>query len=191
MRDANSSWRIAIEQPELLCVAVFVRDIAGIAQTAAPTDLPRIQYGIVGSVDDGDAGTLAIEWNQWWADLLRARAAGAHLMDREFPDSRKSPELSHFLQEHLKPALVWARDQKRAHVTLIRQAQPWIRDLVGSISDTLERPLRSFELLVDTLPLAEVKLWPLSANYILAADAIFESEETLALHLRERLRPLA
>jgi len=81
MRFQESGWSFAVNEPQLLHIALFIRDSEGLsvpADAAIPPPLRVSEFG--GSADEQAVdGDLGLEWATWWRRLVafEARSASA------------------------------------------------------------------------------------------------------------------
>lgn len=161
-RSGRLSWQLGFDQPFMLMVALYIRDAAGIAQTAAPIDLPRLDPPI--SVDEvsGQAAAWADrEWNDWWA---RVAADPSHPgegfeLEPDLDAFAATPTLRALLREHFAAAVRWSHERKREFVAVARATAAEPGRVVREVERLRGRSARPFRLDVAFLPVAGNAAW--------------------------------
>jgi hypothetical protein len=77
MVQGGSRWRITIDEPEDLHLALFVRDAAGLDVRGVP-GVPgplRAAARATHAVPEQDVTGVTLDWGQWWRAILAARRA--------------------------------------------------------------------------------------------------------------------
>lgn len=134
MRLNGSGWRFAVSGPQLLHIALFIRDSAGIQMPADPSLPPRLLYPAFNAAPHPRVATdpLGSQWASWWrqlvdhevhsADIARNQEsgqgqrtvreladAGAAVFDAPgFASLADSPELRAIVVDHHEEAVNWS-----------------------------------------------------------------------------------
>lgn len=82
----TTSWRIASHEPQMLLLALYVRDASGLLPRIEP-DLPALEPAIPVLENDPAANSLAsAQWSNWWHRLLEGGGF--------WPDDKNPSDLS-------------------------------------------------------------------------------------------------
>lgn len=64
------SWQVTVDSPQVLAIALYLRDLAGVAQTAPPSELPQAAPSVAAHGTVQAAPEVAAQWNAWWTRAL-------------------------------------------------------------------------------------------------------------------------
>ena len=59
-----------MDGPQVLAIALYLRDLAGVAQTAPPSELPQAAPSVAAHGTVQAAPEVAAQWNAWWTRAL-------------------------------------------------------------------------------------------------------------------------
>jgi hypothetical protein len=186
------SWQIGIGQRQELVIALFVRDAAGVEQTAAPLGLPRLDPQVepagTGSLDGTD------DWNAWWTELITApgHAVWRRLVPPDFGDFGETPALQQLLQRHWPAALAWSQTSTTEHAEFMRsnRGDP-LWDVVADVERALNRSARPFDLRIDEVPVAGRDWWQVGPEHFLISPGLLRDREAFHTRLRPEIERLA
>jgi hypothetical protein len=189
-RAGSPSWQIVVDHPQVLAIALYVRDVAGVRHDAPPADLP----GVAPPVARAGAATAqaTAEWNAWWS---RAVATGpralVELRPPAFPAFADAPALQLLVQEHFVDARRWSDGTGRDHAEHMMTSPPLLGELVAEVEAALGRTARPFVLRIDEVPVAG-RIWrPVTDRHVLVSPAVLRDPAALHAELRPVIRRLA
>ncbi|BDZ55138.1 zinc-binding alcohol dehydrogenase [Agromyces marinus] len=181
---ATPSWVIRENASTGALLALYLREVLGIA---SPAELPRLRdIGRVGpESDDMDAhDALERQWREWWAMTVEPEehpsAVPLELID-EYGTAVALPvsgaeALATAIRPHAEAALAWAEwahDHYRT-ATAARSGDTY-RAYAGSIAEherDVGRRAHSFELNVEVLPLAASGVWWIGRKTVAVTDTL-------------------
>lgn len=209
----TTSWRIAIDEPQSLLLALYVRDASGLRPEVDP-DIPALEPAVPFGEKASHAPTVAsAQWTDWWQLLLEgggfwpehknpsdlARLTDDPAIQRlfywpsqhmppDFAGLSRAPELQAFVRKHHKVARVWSEARKHEFLELssARQRVFLESEIVRTIERRLGRTVRPFALDIRVLPVASVQAWRLSTGRALVSRALFMDR----VAYREWLEPM-
>ena len=185
------SWQIQVDERQVLAVALYVRDVVGIAHTAAPVGLPELAPSVRTGGTVLASPEAGADWNAWWARALTMGArAGLDLQPPHFPAFANAPALQALLQEHFDAAQRWASDRTRSSVRASSTDLP-LGDTMSEIEDRLGRAAKPFNLRLDVVPVAGRRLGTASPEHLLVPSALLQEPEQLLTLVRPAVERLA
>lgn len=180
-----------VNVPQVLAVALHIRDVAGVAQTSPPVDLPEAAPSVP---PDGTVHALpevTAQWNGWWT---RALTSGPHtvkdLEPPHFPAFADAPALQDLLRVHFDAARRWSAELKRSSAGTIRGTLP-LGELVSEVEHRMGRPARPFNLRLDVVPVAGHGMWTVRHAHMLVSSTLLHDVELLVARLRPEVESLA
>jgi hypothetical protein len=200
------SWRISIDEPPVLRLALYLREIyqlpartdpeipaldppasAWPAWSRRPPPLEPMQLTSI------EREAASIQWARWWKHAVQV---GSSAMRELTPPSFKSfshvPELRALLVRHYTQALLWAdafADDprlKRDHLA------PGTRltELVHELESAAGRTARPFELRITVIPVRTKHAWILDPGHLLITHHLIADDENVLDWLRPKIRAL-
>lgn len=199
-------WRILLDEPEILQVALYIRDIAGLKTESHP-DLPPLDPSVrvwptwvrrpsvsaPAQPRQVDLVNAADEWSRWWTHLLfKEDAAKRELTPPNFASFAGVPDLRSLLRQHYQDAVVWTRalhDDPRYKQNM---AGPWgaLTGLVQELEAERGAQARAFELTITVVPVATRHAWTLGPNHLLISRQLLVDLDNLLDWMRPRLRSM-
>jgi hypothetical protein len=185
------SWEISVDQPQVLAVALYVRDVAGVVQEAPFADLPEVQPPVARAGASATAEASA-EWNAWWSRALaRGPRAVLELRPPDFPAFADAPALHRLLLEHFESASRWSDATGRAHAQFMMSASPPLGELVAEVERALGRRAAPFALRIDEIPVAGSIWRQVTDTHVLVSPGLLRDVPALFSELRPLIRGLA
>ncbi len=211
-----ASWSISVDEPLMLLVALYVRDVAGL-RPPLEYDVPPLDPPVLresgGTDDDGSN-----QWAVWWQELLRgggmwpAYADPAKMSELredpdiqrlfywpgryappDFPSLHSSPELHRDVRRHHQAALAWAEARKLEFfaLTTARGHHRIEWEVVKLEERHIGRTVRPFNLDLRVLPLAEPWAWRLAPDRALMSLSMCRDRAAYRSWLTAVVRELA
>jgi len=172
------SWKIELDEPVVLVIALFIRDLAGLRPDTEPA-LPRL-YPAVELARKVDVDLLSPQWAGWWHGLLEqgARALAANTPP-DFTDLAPGPELRELLRSEFRTANDWAGQRHQEHARLvIHSPKPGVEsELVSAVERKLGRRARPFRLRISELPVEGQGGWRLDAEHVLVSRSLLTNRD--------------
>jgi hypothetical protein len=191
-----ASPQITVDEPIVLVVALYVRDVCGIVQSVPPVDLPPLSPALQPSAPalalDPDAlRDAAAQWAAWWSASLPTGGDIALLHPGQ-PVIDDAPELTVVLRHYGAVALQWARQRHREHADAVVNGRlghitPLIHDLERSMR---RRPL-PFTLRITELPVAGKRSWRVARDHVVVSRSLLEHPEHFVTMIEPVLESLA
>lgn len=190
-RLGRPSWQVEVGDRQVLAVVLYIRDAAGIAQTAAPVDLPDLAPSVRTSGTVPASPEATAQWNTWWARALTmGPRAGLELQPPNFAAFADAPALQDLLGEHFDAAQRWSSDRTRSSAAANPADLP-LGDLVSEIEHRLGRAAKPFNLRLDAVPVAGRGLWTVGRQHLLVPLALLQDPDQLVTLLRPTVAVLA
>ena len=192
----SSSWRIEVDEPQVLVIASFVRDAAGLRPEVDPA-VPPLEPPVAPGPGGGEGNAVAAasaQWATWWPGLLERDAAALRdLEPPDFPALAGSPELRDLLRARFGDAVAWSNDRHREQAALARESRRHgvEGDVVREAERRLGRRARPFRLRVAELPVAGDGGWVLAGDHVLVARALRNDPDAYRRWLRPVVARLA
>jgi len=185
------SWQITVDLPQVLAVALYVRDIAGVTQTAPPTDLPEAAPSVAAEGVVHSPPEVIGQWNGWWTRALTiGPLALAELEPPHFPAFAEAPALRDLLRVHFHDARRWSAHQKRSSVRANTRGLP-LGELVAAVEHGMGRAAAPFRLRLDVVPVAGHGMWKVRPAHLLVSSALLDDPALLVTRLRPEVELLA
>jgi hypothetical protein len=180
-------WRITADTSGHMLLALYLRDVAGLAGAGWPAVSPvrptvRTADPRQLTAKVGGPGALRTEWELWWQELVRDRPGNAaKLSPPSFPAFADRPALQRLLQAHFGAAMSWARARMAEYGQLAQEREAngtsgWIGELVQDREMELGRDARTFELKLIELPLCEPRAWFVEPDRVLISQSLMDDE---------------
>lgn len=188
-------WRITADTSGHMLVALYLRDVAGLAGAGSPAVspvVPTVRTADPGQLTANVGGPSALrdQWEQWWEDLVRDRPGNAtKLTPPSFPAFAGSPALQRLLQAHFGAAMSWSRARMAEYGKMAEEREAkgksgLVRELVQDREMELGRAARSFELKLIELPLGEPRAWFVEPDRILMSQTLMDDETTFRSYVQ-------
>lgn len=178
------SWQISLDDPQVLAVALYVRDVAGISQTASPADLPRVTPAVSPAGTAPASAEVTQQWNDWWARALtEGPAALREAEPPSFSAFAASPALQELLQVHFRAAVSWSSG---LHLGSAGRGGLPLGELVAEAERRAGRTARPFALRLDVVPVEAGHPWVLGPGHLLLPASLLDDVDLLM----DRLRPV-
>lgn len=193
MRKAGRpSWQIVVDHPQVLAVALFIRDVAGIPHEAVPAGLPAVLPPVARAGTAAATPAATAEWNVWWS---RALATGpralVELRPPAFPAFADAPALQRLLREHFQAARRWSDGTRDEHAERMTVGRLPFGELVTEVEAGLGRRAEPFILRIDEVPVVGQTWQPVSDAHVLVSPALLRDPATLFAELRPAIHRLA
>lgn len=172
------SWQMEVDEPVVLVIALFIRDLAGLRPNTQPA-LPRLDP-VVAPARQVDVDLCSRQWAGWWRGLLvqgaRALAGNA---PPDFTDLAASPELRELLRSEFRTANDWASQRHREHAQLVMHGpRPGVEgEVVRDAERNLGREARPFRLRITELPVQGQHGWRLGPDDVLVSRSLLTDRD--------------
>ncbi|MDQ0735622.1 hypothetical protein [Arthrobacter agilis] len=199
--DPGYSAYFTVDTSEVLLVALYLRDCAGLKGVGRPSLPPVIPT--VRAVDThrlartGEASVLRVEWEAWWHSLVAHRISGAVLPVPPLFEALDGMEaLKGLLRAHVGAATDWA-EERCAEYALHAGArgadsmESLLARLVQEREFELGRAARRFTLEVVELPLGVRRAWWVEPDKLLMCQDLFDDERSFRSYVEPVIRALA
>jgi hypothetical protein len=198
-------WKILLEEPAVLQIALYLRDVAGLQPQVDP-DIPpldppasvwpawvRRPSGSDRPPPAVDPVAAAAQWARWWTHLLQAgQSAFSELRPPNFRAFSGVPELRDLLCHHWWDAEAWTdglHDDPRRRRDL---SGPW--RALGGVVQELEQErggsAADFQLRVTVIPVVGKRGWILRPDHLLVTRPLMADQDNAVDWLRMRIRVL-
>lgn len=204
----RGTWRIAIDEPVVLRLALYLRDVENLPVDTDPAIPPldpapgtwpvwarRPLHPATSLPPDAlDRRAAAAQWVLWWDHLLPlGDAARGELRSPSFPALSGLPAIRTLLRHHYETAIAWAEGIgddpriKRDHLA----AGSRLTDLVDELERESGRPALPFELQITVIGVQTKHAWVMSPNHLLFTHHLIADDENTLDWLRRRIRAMA
>ena len=193
MRTAGRpSWQIIVDHPQVLAIALYIRDVAGVAHEAPPADLPGLVPPVAPNGAASATTEATAEWNAWWSHALSTGPRAAmELQPPDFPAFTDAPALRQLLNDHFEAARRWSDGATRTHADhMLRNPLP-LGELVSDVERAVGRAVSPFTLRLDEVPVAGQGLWPVAPAHALVSPELLRDPDALLTELRPEVEKLA
>ncbi len=204
----RGTWRVAIDEPAALRLALYVRDIEDLPVEQDPP-IPPLEPGpsrwpvwarrparpaaALDRTADIDRVAAADQWARWWRHLLaRPETTVAELGAPVFPAFAALPELRRLLRHHYETAVAWSDGvaddprTKRDHLA----AGSRLTEVVDDLEREQGRPARQFELRITVIAVHTKHAWVLGPDHVLISHQLIADDDSTVDWLRLRIRNL-
>lgn len=192
MRTAGQpSWQIIVGNPQVLAIALYIRDLSGVVHEASRADLPAVVPPVARAEAGSPTSDATAEWNAWWSRAL-ATGPGAvlELQPPAFPAFADAPALQQLLQEHFEAAHRWSERTSGGLTDQMRNSLPF-GELVNDVGRALGRPVSPFTLRIDEVPVAGETWRPVTDAHVLVSPALLRRPVALFAKLLPAIQKLA
>lgn len=182
-------WRITMDSYEPMVLALYIRDVAGLAGAGIPSLSklsPTIHPADHAHVTAPFGGVEALweQWNAWWESLQRGYpTAQPLLVPPAFAEFDQLPALQCVLQAHFGAALTWTREHRKSYDEKVALRETLgghkiLGELVQNRELELGRHARDFNLSIVEMPLAEDRAWLTTNNRLIMSESLLDSPQT-------------
>lgn len=202
----RENWKISIDEPQILRIALYIREIAGLQPrtdpviplldpppTAWPAWVRRPDEPPPQPLSEAARIVATEQWTQWWYQALSGSSAA--LEDLTYPSFRSfahQPELRGLLIRHYPNAMLWstaAADDprvKRDHLA------PGMRltGLVQELERAAGRTARPFVLRITVIAVQTKHAWVLDSGQLLITHHLIRDDENVLDWLRPQIKAL-
>lgn len=195
-------WKVVLVEPEVLRIALFVREAAGldpVTDPPIPPSDPPTQWWPVWSRRPAEAPTAhgvrllgrreadltaaSAQWARWWRHLLEIRASGLDdLRPPNFPALAHVPDLRLLLQQHYQNACIWSEGLNGDPRIRNAHSAPGIglNALIRDLPTLLGREPRDFAVRVTVIGVQSKHAWTLRPDHLLLTrQLIFDLDNAL------------
>jgi hypothetical protein len=191
-RAGRPSWEIIVDHPQVLAIALYIRDATGIVQHAPPAELPEALPPVARAGAASATTEETAEWNAWWSRALTTGPrALLELRPPSFPAFAEAPALHQLLQEHFEAARRWSDGPKRDHADRMRSDPPLLGKLVAAVERGLRRRAKPFTLRIDEVPVAGPTWLPVADGHVLVSPDLLRDPAAFFRELRPVIEELA
>ncbi|WP_298251646.1 hypothetical protein [uncultured Arthrobacter sp.] len=200
--DAGYSAYFTVDTSEVLLVALYLRDCAGLTASGHPTLPPAVPAVRVTdhhrlSEPLGGSAALRVEWEAWWHGLLRNRIVDAVLpVPPDFDALDGMEALKALLRAHVGAAMEWA--QERCADYALHAGSRGADSMEGVLAAMLQerelelgRAARRFTLELVELPLGVRRAWWVEPDKLLLGQELFDDERSFRSYVEPVIRMLA
>ncbi|MHA7241155.1 hypothetical protein [Arthrobacter sp. TMS1-12-1] len=195
------SGYFTVDTSEVLLVALYLRDCAGLARTgrpALPPLIPTVRKAATRRLTEqvGGRAALRVEWEAWWHSLLAHRVQDAVLpLPPHFEALDGMPALKVLLQAHFGTAMEWAQERCAEYALHAGSRGADSMDyLLSRIIQERElelgRSARRFTLEVVELPLGVRRAWWVEPDKLLMCQELFDDERSFRSYVEPVVRML-
>ncbi len=172
------SWRIELDEPVVLVIGLFLRDLVGLRPDTQPA-LPRLDPAVE-PVRQVEGDLCSQQWALWWRGLLEQGAGAlAGNAPPDFTDLAHSPELRELLRSEFRTANDWASQRHREHAQLVLHGpRPGVEgEVVREAERNLGRQAQPFRLRITELPVQGQHGWRLGADDVLVSRSLLTDRD--------------
>lgn len=202
----RESWKISIDEPQVLRIALYLRDIVGLAPRTVP-DIPPLDPPPTAwpawvrrpdepapvRLSEVQREAASAQWALWWNEAL-ARGASAlqELSQPSFKSFAQLPDLRALLASYAANAQLWSNATaddprvKRDHLA------PGMRltELVSDLERAAGRNSRPFTLRITVIPVQTKHAWILDHGHLLITHHLIRDDENVLDWLRPQIKAL-
>lgn len=180
-------WRITMDTSTSLLIALYIRDVAGLAGAGNPAlshVAPQVRAADHSRLTAqlGGEEALRAQWEAWFTVLLQQMPGlEIRLTPPEFSEFSAMPALQRVVQAHYGAALAWSREQSRAYSLMAAQRETLgghkiLADLVQNREMELGRSARDFTLTIVEVPLAEDRAWFIEPDRLIMSNHLLDDQ---------------
>ncbi|MFC3299911.1 hypothetical protein FJV46_04225 [Arthrobacter agilis] len=200
--ESGYSTYFTVDTSEVLLVALYLRDSAGLrgaGRPALPPLIPAVRRVETRRLTEpvGGQAALRVEWEAWWHELLRHRVYDAVLPAPPLFEALNGMEsLKALLRAHFGAAMAWAQERCAEYALHAgsRGAESMEYLLARIIQEReleLGRASRRFTLQVVELPLGVRRAWWVEPETLLMCQELFDDERSFRSYVEPVVRMLA
>ncbi|WP_104091679.1 hypothetical protein [Arthrobacter sp. GMC3] len=180
-------WRITMDTCGPMLMALYIRDVAGLAGAGSPALAPVTPQ--IRSADHshltaevGGEAALRYQWEFWWRGLVAQYPEREPVLSPpEFPEIAGMPALQRVVQAHYGAALNWEREQFRSYAAMTAERETLgghkiLADLVQNREMELGRSARDFTLTIVEMPLTEHRAWFIEPDTLIMSQQLIEDQ---------------
>jgi len=206
-------WKVVLVEPEVLRIALYVRDVAGLdpitdppipptdpstgwwpAWARRPVEAPQSQGVRLLGRREVDLTAASAQWDRWWQHLLDQGAGGIDdLRPPNFPALAHVPDLRAVLQQHYHNACTWSEGLNGDPRIRNAHAAPGIglNALIKDLPRRLGREPRQFAVRVTVIGVQGKHAWILRPDHLLLTRPLMYDLDNALDWLRPRILALA
>ncbi|WP_029136508.1 hypothetical protein [Nakamurella lactea] len=201
----RESWKISIDEPQVLRIALYLREVCALTPHTDP-DIPPLDPPAsawpawVRRPADPDLPELApleraaasVQWTRWWNHALDIGAPALRDLAPGFKQFRHLPELRALLVAHFPNALVWTTafgDDPRVKRDILAPGTR-LTELVNDVERSAGRAAKPFELRITVISVQTKHAWVLGPGHLLITHRLIHDDENMLDWLRPQLREL-
>lgn len=180
-------WRITMDTSTSLLIALYIRDVAGLAGAGNPAlshVAPQVRAADHSRLTAqlGGEEALRAQWEAWFTVLLQQMPGlEIRITPPEFSEFSAMPALQRVVQAHYGAALAWSREQNRAYSLMAAQRETLgghkiLADLVQNREMELGRSARDFTLTIVEVPLAEDRAWFIEPDRLIMSNHLLDDQ---------------
>ncbi|MDQ2849025.1 MAG: hypothetical protein M3Y77_22445 [Actinomycetota bacterium] len=202
----RESWKISIDEPQVLRIALYLRDIVGLAPRTVP-DIPpldppptawpawvrRPEEPAPVRLSEVQREAASAQWALWWNEALAGGASALQeLAQPSFKSFAQLPDLRALLASYAANAQLWSSATaddprvKRDHLAPGRR----LTQLVSDLERAAGRNSRAFTLRITVIPVQTKHAWVLDRGHLLITHHLIRDDENVLDWLRPQIRAL-
>jgi hypothetical protein len=204
----RDTWRIEIDEPSVLRVALYIRDVEDLPVVLDP-EIPPLDPGpqiwpvwarrapgpleVISRRLLIDRDAAAAQWARWWRHLLdTGDVALKELRPPKFSLFWRFPELQTLIRHHYNRAVAWSDAVgdnprlKRDHIA----AGTRLSDMVAELERDIGRRSLPFDLRIVVIPVQTKHAWVLSPDRVLLTHHLIADDDSTLDWLRQRMRAM-
>ncbi len=200
--DSGYSAYFTVDTSEVLLMALYLRDVAGlrgVGRPALPPVIPSVRPADTRRLTEpfGGPAALRVEWEAWWHALLAHRISEAVLPVPPLFEALHGMEaLKALLRAHSGAVMEWAEERCADYALHAgsRGADSMEYLLARIIHEReleLGRTARRFTLQIVELPLGVHRAWWVEPNTLLMCQELFDDERSFRSYVEPVVRMLA
>jgi hypothetical protein len=199
----RGSWKISIDEPQVLQIALYIREVAGLETVTDPPIPPLDPSAAVWpawarkppesaapELSGIDGVAASTQWSRWWNHALDVGAPALRdLAHPSFKAFGHLPELRELLISHYPNALSWSTASgddpriKRDHLASGRR----LTGLMQSLERDAGRHTRPFQLRITVIAVQSKHAWILDQEHLLVTHHLMRDDENLLDWLRSQI----
>lgn len=206
-------WKVVLVEPEVLRIALYVRDAAGLdpvtdppipptdpstgwwpSWSRRPVEIPQPRGVRLLGRREVDLTAASAQWSRWWRHLVDQGTAGIDdLRPPNFPALAHVPDLRAVLQQHYHHACLWSEGIdgdpriRNAHSAPGTGLNAFIRDLPRRLG----REPRKFALRVSVIGVQGKHAWVVHPDHFLLTRPLMYDLDNALDWLQPRILALA
>lgn len=200
--DSGYSAYFTVDTSEVLLMALYLRDVAGlhgVGRPALPPVIPSVRPADTRRLTEpfGGPAALRVEWEAWWHALLAHRISDAVLpVPPLFEALDGMAALKALLRAHSGAVMGWAEERCADYALHAgSRGSDSMEYLLARIIHERElelgRTARRFTLQIVELPLGVHRAWWVEPNTLLMCQELFDDERSFRSYVEPVVRMLA